>query len=156
MLVSDHSCKDLLFEQEMILASVEANRAMELISIPLDVEFSGKLLRQALDKTFYSSRSIMECRKMMAFYIYKQEQQLATDFLLFTPPAEDLLVGEAKLPTLKDTITTLVHRPLTAGASMEFSPTNQDRIETSPSTQVTKESVIEAYHTLSKIGRAHV
>ena len=133
----------------MILVDLETNRAMELISVPLDVEFSGKLLRKALDKTFYSSRSIMECRKLLAFYVYKQEQQLATDFLIFTPLAEDLQVGEEKLPILKDTISTLVHRPLTAGASVEFSPTNQDRIETSPSTQVTKESVIEAYQILS-------
>ena len=117
---------------------------MELISIPLDIEFSRKLLRQALDKTYYSSRSIMECRKMLAFYIYKQEQDLAKDFLIFTPMVEEV-------PKEKEVGPSLQYRPLTAGEPMDFSPIVNNKIDTSPSSEVTKQAVIEAYQTLSKL-----
>ncbi len=127
----------------------ETNRALELISIPLDIEFTRKLLRQSLDKTYYSSRSIIECRKMLAFYIYKQEEQLAKDFLIFTPIIESVQEHAEQIPTKKENISTLYYRPLTAGEPMEFSPFVNNKIDTSPSTQITKESVIEAYQTLS-------
>ncbi|CAF4177135.1 unnamed protein product [Rotaria sp. Silwood2] len=129
----------------------QTNRALELISIPLDVEFSRKLLRQALDKTYYSSRSIIECRKMLAFYIYKQEEQLAKDFLIFTPIIENLQEHNEELPTKKDLTSTLHYRPLTAGEPLDFSPLINNKIDTSPSAQITKESVIEAYQTISKL-----
>ncbi|CAF3362886.1 unnamed protein product [Rotaria sp. Silwood1] len=129
----------------------QTNRALELISIPLDVECSRKLLRQALDKTYYSSRSIIECRKMLAFYIYKQEQQLAKDFLIFTPMIENIQEHNEEPSTKKESISTLHYRPLTAGEPLEFSPLINNKIDTSPSAQITKESVIEAYQTISKL-----
>lgn len=112
---------------------------MELISIPLDVELTRKLLRQALDKTYYSSRSILECRKMLAFYLFKQQQDLAKDFLTFILPLDEI-------PPPKESISTLQYRPLTAGEPMLYKT-----LDTSPSTDVTKEAVIEAYRTLSKL-----
>jgi hypothetical protein len=122
---------------------------LELISIPLDVEFTRKLLRQALDKTYYSSRSIIECRKMLAFYIYKQEQQLAKDFLIFAPILENIPQHEEHVPAKTEPVSTLHYRPLTAGEPLDFSPLVNNKIDTSPSAQVTKQSVIEAYQTLS-------
>jgi hypothetical protein len=87
---------------------------------------------------------------MLAFYIYKQEEQLTKDFLIFTPIIENIQQNERQSSTKKDNISTLYYRPLTAGESMEFSPLiNNNKIDTSPSTQITKESVIEAYQTLS-------
>ena len=127
----------------------ETNRALELISIPLDVEFSRKLLRKALDKTYYSSRSIIECRKMLAFYIYKQQQELAKDFLIFTPITGRAEQHEHQLLSKKEPTSTLRYRPLTAGEPMDFSPLLNNKIDTSPSAQITKQSVIEAYQTLS-------
>ena len=108
-----------------------------------------KLLRQALDKTYYSSRSIIECRKMLAFYIYKQEQELAKDFLIFTPIIEDIPQHQGQTENKKDNISTLHYRPLTAGESMEYSPFVNNKIDTSPSTEITKEAVIDAYQILS-------
>ena len=131
-----HRMTDLLH----LLCFSETNRAMELISIPLDVECSRKLLRQALDKTYYSSRSILECRKMFAFYLFKQEQDLAKDFLTFMLPLEE------EVPQPKEPVSTLQYRPLTAGEPMLYKT-----LEIPPSTDVTKESVIEAYRTLSKL-----
>lgn len=128
---------------------VETTQALELISIPLDVEFSRKLLRQALDKTYYSSRSIIQCRKMLAFYIYKQEQHLAKDFLIFTPIVDDAPTHTENVPTKKETISTLHCRPLTAGEAMDFSATVNNHIDTSPSAEVSRETVIDAYQTLS-------
>lgn len=127
----------------------ETNRALELISIPLDVEFSRKLLRQALDKNYYSSRSILECRKMLGFYIFKQEQQLAKDFLTFAPLTEHVQRHEGESPTKKETNDTLKYRPLTAGEPMEFSPLVNNSIDTSPSSNITQESIIKAYQTTS-------
>jgi hypothetical protein len=127
----------------------ETNRALELISIPLDVEFTRKLLRQSLDKTYYSSRSIIECRKMLAFYIYKQEQQLTKDFLIFTPIIENIQQNEGQSSTKKEDIPTLYYRPLSAGDPMDFSPLVNHKIDISPSTNITKEAVIEAYQALS-------
>lgn len=120
---------------------------MELISIPLDVEFTRKLLRQALDKTYYSSRSIIQCRKMLAFYIHKQEDQLARDFLVFTPIFENIPQTEVQSPKKKET---LYHRPLTAGEAMEYSPFMENHIDTPPAANITKQAVIEAYETLSR------
>ncbi|CAF2036857.1 unnamed protein product [Rotaria magnacalcarata] len=129
----------------------QANRALELISIPLDVEFTRKLLRQALDKTYYSSRSISECRKMLAFYIYKQEQQLAKDFLTFIPLITNIQEHDEELPAKKEPTSTLHYRPLTAGEPMDFSPLVNNKIDTSPSAQIKNEAVIEAYETISKL-----
>jgi hypothetical protein len=86
---------------------------------------------------------------MLAFYIYKQEQQLAKDFLIFTPIIENLQDNNEQLSTKKENISTLYYRPLTAGDPMNFSPMINSKIDTSPSAQITKESVIEAYQTLS-------
>lgn len=127
----------------------ETNRALELISIPLDIEFTRKLLRQALDKTYYSSRSIIECRKMLAFYIYKQEQELAKDFLIFIPIAENIPQHNGQSPIKRENTSTLFYRPLTAGEPMEYSPLVNNKIDTSPSTHITKEAIIEAYQALS-------
>jgi len=113
------------------------------------VEFSQKLLRQGLDKTYFSSRSIIECRKMLAFYIYKQEQYLAKDFLIFTPIIENISQQEGQLSTKKDAVPTFQYRPLTPAEPLEFSPLVNNKNDTSPSTKITKESVMEAYETLS-------
>lgn len=144
MLVSEIFESGVKDERRIPCFILESNRAMELISIPLDVEFTRKLLRQALDKTYYSSRSIMECRKMFAFYLYKQEEDLAKDFLTFMPLLEEV-------PQPKEPVSTLQYRPLTAGDPMDFSPMVNNKIDTSPSTDVTKEAVIEAYRTLSRL-----
>ena len=122
---------------------------MELISIPLDVEFSRKLLRQGLEKTHFSSRSIIECRKMFAFYIFKQEQQLAKDFLIFTPITESTPRQERQVSATEETVLTFQYRPLTPGEPLEFSPLENNKIDTSPTTKITKEAVIEAYQTLA-------
>lgn len=122
---------------------------MELISIPLDVEFSRKLLRQALDKTYYSSRSIIECRKMLAFYIFKQEQLLSKDFLTFIPILGNVEENIHESLKKKESASTIQYRPLTAGEPLDFSPTVNNKIDTSPSCQVKKEAVIEAYETIS-------
>lgn len=82
---------------------------------------------------------------MLAFYIYKQEQELAKDFLIFTPIIENISPNQMK----KDHLTTLYYRPLTAGESMEYSPLTNNKNDTSPSTHITKEAVIDAYQTLS-------
>ncbi|CAF0864674.1 unnamed protein product [Adineta ricciae] len=129
----------------------QTNHALELISIPLDVEFSRKLLRQGLEKTHYSSRSIIECRKMFAFYIFKQEQELAKDFLIFTPVTENISQQEKQISGKKEATSTYQYRPLTPGESLEFSPLESNKIETPPSTRITKESVIETYQTLAKL-----
>jgi hypothetical protein len=87
---------------------------------------------------------------MLAFYIYKQEQQLVKDFLIFTPIIEDIpQQGQQQSPTKKENSSTLHYRPLTAGEPMEFSPFVNNKIDVSPSTHITKEAVIEAYQTLS-------
>ena len=126
---------------------LESNHALELISIPLDVEFSRKLLRQALDRTYYSSRAILECRKMLAFYTHKQEQFLAKDFLIFAPIAEGI---QEQSPRKKDHPSTLHYRPMTAGEPMDFSPlTNDNCVDTILSTNIKREAVIEAYQSLS-------
>lgn len=138
-----------MFEFYIVLFFSETNRALELISIPLDVEFTRKLLRQALDKMYYSSRSIMQCRKMLAFYIHKQEEQFAKDFLVFTPIIENLSPNEPHSPKKKEKASTLHYRPLTAGEAMEYSPFAENQIDTSPSANITQQSVIEAYETIS-------
>ncbi len=86
---------------------------------------------------------------MLAFYIHKQEQQLMKDFLIFTPIIENIPRQEPQSPTKKETISTLNYRPLTAGEPMEFSPFVSNKIDVSPSTNITKEAVIDAYQTLS-------
>ena len=92
---------------------------------------------------------------MLAFYIYKQEQHLAKDFLIFTPIVDELPVDVDKAPAKKEAVSTLYYRPLTAGEAMDFSPMVNNKIDTSPSAQVTRESVIEAYQTLSSERRTH-
>jgi len=87
---------------------------------------------------------------MLTFYIYKQEEQLTKDFLIFTPIIESIQQQEGQSTTKKDNLSTLHYRPLTAGEPMEFSPLiYNNKIDTSPSTVITKESVIEEYQTLS-------
>ncbi len=86
---------------------------------------------------------------MLAFYIYKQEQYLAKDFLIFTPIIENIPQREENMSSKIEPTSTLHYRPLTAGEPMDFSPLVNSRIDTSPSAQVTKQSVIEAYQTLS-------
>jgi hypothetical protein len=86
---------------------------------------------------------------LLAFYIYKQEQQLAKDFLIFTSIIEDPHQNEEQLLEKKEAVSTLYYRPLTAGEPMDFSPMTNNKIDTSPTTEVSKESVIEAYQTLS-------
>jgi hypothetical protein len=127
----------------------ETNRARDLISIPLDIECTRKLLRQALDKTYHSSRSIIECRKMLAFYIYKQEQQSGKDLLVFTPIMDDVERHAEQRLENNEPMSTLHYRPLTAGEPMDFSPTINNRIDTSPTSQVTIDSIIDAYQALA-------
>jgi hypothetical protein len=86
---------------------------------------------------------------MLAFYIYKQEQQLVKDFLIFTPIIENIPQQEQPIPTKKENTSALHYRPLTAGEPMEFSPFVNNKIDVSPSAHITKEAVIEAYQTLS-------
>lgn len=86
---------------------------------------------------------------MLAFYIHKQEDQLAKDFLVFTPIIENIPQTEVQSLKKNEKPSTLYHRPLTAGEAMEFSPFVENHIDTSPSANVTKQAVIEAYETLS-------
>ncbi|CAF1458902.1 unnamed protein product, partial [Didymodactylos carnosus] len=120
------------------------NRALELISVPLDVEFSRKLLRIALDKTYFSSRSMIECRKLLTFYVYTQ--QLPKDFLTFLSISSATFRQNDQQQEQQQQ--TIEYRPLTAGGVLDFSP---DSITTSPTTSVTKEMLIDVYEKLAKL-----
>ena len=76
---------------------------------------------------------------MFAFYIFKQEQELTKDFLIFTPITENASQREKEISGKKEATSTYQYRPLTPGESLEFSPLESNKIETPPSTRITKE-----------------
>jgi hypothetical protein len=127
----------------------ENNRAWDLISIPLDVEFTRKLLRHALEKTYHSSRAIVECRKMLAFYLFKEQNEVTHDLLTFLPISTDMTMENSEIVKEKEAKVTMKFRPLTAGESMDFWSTSDNKIEVNAFAHVTRDSIISAYQALA-------